>query len=185
MTPVFDVFLPKNRTASFYPPRPKVVKHLFLPLRSGDHWDNENRYEVRFSVGCNDRHLWKFLASSRLKRWRGTFFGYVCYEHILYQKIPILTSKYKKPFENSNPLLQANRRQLQPVFIRQGWGSGEWSELRYCPRVIEAQQKHLQLLGDAGELHSKSIKIQTVFGVQKGIPKFTPFYYIPGLFHTP
>eukprot|EP00435_Cladocopium_sp_Y103_P059876 s201_g21.t1 len=32
----------------------------------------------------------------------------------------------------------------------EGWGSGEWSELRYCPRVVQMQQQHLQLLLDAG-----------------------------------
>ena len=32
----------------------------------------------------------------------------------------------------------------------EGWGSGEWSELRYCERVVRHQQKHLQLLMDAG-----------------------------------
>ncbi|CAK9084555.1 4-alpha-D-glucan glucanohydrolase) [Durusdinium trenchii] len=32
----------------------------------------------------------------------------------------------------------------------EGWGSGEWSELRYCERVVAAQQKHLRLLLDAG-----------------------------------
>ncbi|CAK9080865.1 4-alpha-D-glucan glucanohydrolase) [Durusdinium trenchii] len=33
----------------------------------------------------------------------------------------------------------------------EGWGSGEWSELRYCERVVAAQQKHLRLLLDAGD----------------------------------
>ena len=36
--------------------------------------------------------------------------------------------------------------------FHQGWGSGEWSELRYCPRVVQLQQQHLQLLLDAGPL---------------------------------
>ena len=126
---------------------------FFCLLRSGDHWDNENRYEVPFLLAVMIGICGIFMFF-RLKRWG--IFCCVCYEHILYQQIPILKSKYTKLFENSNPLLQVNRRQLQPVFIRQGWGSGEWSELRYCPRVIEAQQKHLQLLMDAGELHLKS-----------------------------
>ena len=46
-----------------------------------------------------------------------------------------------------------NRRQLCHL---QGWGSGEWSELRYCPRVVAAQQKHLQLLMDAGEVRTEN-----------------------------
>ncbi|CAJ1397634.1 unnamed protein product [Effrenium voratum] len=32
----------------------------------------------------------------------------------------------------------------------EGWGNGEWSELRYCKKVVDVQQKHLQLLLDAG-----------------------------------
>eukprot|EP00929_Paragymnodinium_shiwhaense_P118997 TRINITY_DN90890_c0_g1_i1.p1 TRINITY_DN90890_c0_g1~~TRINITY_DN90890_c0_g1_i1.p1 ORF type:complete len:783 (+),score=174.35 TRINITY_DN90890_c0_g1_i1:69-2351(+) len=32
----------------------------------------------------------------------------------------------------------------------EGWGNGEWSELRYCPKVVQLQQRHLKLLLDAG-----------------------------------
>ena len=32
----------------------------------------------------------------------------------------------------------------------QGWGNGEWSELRHCEKVVKVQQQHLQLLLDAG-----------------------------------
>eukprot|EP00439_Symbiodinium_sp_Y106_P034919 s6497_g4.t1 len=32
----------------------------------------------------------------------------------------------------------------------EGWGNGEWSELRHCEKVVKVQQQHLQLLLDAG-----------------------------------
>mmetsp|Transcript_69831 Transcript_69831/g.188124 ORF Transcript_69831/g.188124 Transcript_69831/m.188124 type:complete len:401 (+) Transcript_69831:3-1205(+) len=32
----------------------------------------------------------------------------------------------------------------------EGWGNGEWSELRHCPKVVEVHKQHLQTLLDAG-----------------------------------
>jgi len=32
----------------------------------------------------------------------------------------------------------------------EGWGNGEWSELRYCPKVVGVHKQHLQTLLDAG-----------------------------------
>lgn len=32
----------------------------------------------------------------------------------------------------------------------EGWGNGEWSELRHCPNVVKVHQQHLRMLLDAG-----------------------------------
>jgi len=32
----------------------------------------------------------------------------------------------------------------------EAWGNGEWSELRFCPKVVNIQKQHMQMLLDAG-----------------------------------